>query len=160
MSSNSGMYQNPDMPVSVKALLDVGVSEELLKNPIYIEQLYIMGGVNKVSNDRRSFSHSFNNGTFQGNINIQGDDVRQTNTNTTGVSEDAFLAILEQINMIQDEYEKRDALHDYNQLQEAVKTEKWQLAKRYFFKLPEFIRTSASAITIAKAFGWLHDISS
>ncbi len=82
-----------------------------------------------------------------------GDEAQLTQTNQSGVSEDVFVAFINEIKKLPDGREKEDALADVQSLQDAAKKGNWERAKGVFKLFSETLRTSAAGVTVAKAIG-------
>lgn len=117
------------------------------------------GGVVHVSGDNHSKTISGNFGDINAPINqgdgvvVQKSIVEQTKiTNET----DKLVNELKQfISSLPESKEKRDAEHDANQMEQAIKENDTGRAKKMWAVLADAVRTSAAGIAIGTYFGWL-----
>lgn len=108
--------------------------------------------MNVIKND---ISGDFSNAKFGDNTVLQGRDVTQTKSVTNEFPDTLFEDLIKEINNLKDQDEKTDSLDNTSKIQEAINAGNFERAKKIFGWLPEIIRTSAAAITIAKAIGLL-----
>ncbi|QYY44801.1 hypothetical protein ACKE5C_19020 (plasmid) [Aneurinibacillus thermoaerophilus] len=115
----------------------------------------IQGEIEMTDNRRNMSGNNFGGANFSGNVNFQGDDVRQTQTVHKSPIDDAFLAFIEEIKKMPDSQEKKDALSDVEAMQEAVKNGNLDRAKRIYGLLSNAVRDTAAGMTIAKLLGFI-----
>ena len=131
----------------------------MLQAGITVEQLVcVVGGGDPkvtVNNNQRNISGNFSGAKFSENVNLQGDLVQQTKTETQRVAGEEFKALFKFINELPDSPEKEEALSDAKQLQEVAQKGNIERAKKIYAILADGIRTSSAGLAIAKVFGWL-----
>lgn len=106
------------------------------------------------NNNQRVISGNFTGAQFGDNVNLQGDHVQQTKSETHGIAEKEFEALFQFINSLPDSSEKNDALNDAKQVQEEVKKGNLERAKKFYSILTDIVRTSAAGLTLGTHFGW------
>ncbi|GAV21628.1 hypothetical protein [Carboxydothermus pertinax] len=92
--------------------------------------------------------------TIQNGIFNTGDHNNQNISNTSEI--DAMISeLLSEINSKLSGQEKQDAINDVKMMREALQNGNMDRAKRIYGLLSDFVKTFASAMTIAQHFGWL-----
>ncbi|WP_054950648.1 hypothetical protein [Numidum massiliense] len=143
-------------PLSLVQLRREGVSVQ-----ICVEQLIITGSerdvivAKHVRNDLRRIEQSFNHAQFGDNVNVQGDDVQQTQTASTAFFERAYSELLQDIEELTDGRVREQALHFAEALKRAVASGQESEGKKFFAWLRPLLRDTSSVVSIGKAFGWL-----
>ncbi|SMQ60999.1 hypothetical protein SAMN05444673_0451 [Bacillus sp. OV166] len=93
------------------------------------------------------------NNTFGDNINLQGDNVRQSKLEKSGEFDQAFASLLKDVTQINDETQRTQAQFFAEQLKEAYKTKDTTKAQTVIGFLKSSLGTAASLAGVARFFG-------
>lgn len=133
-----------------------GSSPPMVVNYItYIEKVEQMAqGGECVSMSQRKVEGSFNNSSFNGNTNIQGDHLEQNQLINEQRFEEAFQRLFEEIEAIKDSSQREQANYFAQELKSALEKQDKDKGKKLIGFLKGTLGNVSSLMTIASFFGF------
>lgn len=133
------------------AEIDLKESTKLSINYIQNAEIYSVEGDVGMFDNRKIGDIQGNK--FEGNANFQGDNLVQTNTETTEVLNNALEELKNEIDLLTDTDEKEDADMQYDLLLKYIDENKPSRIKKCLTALKDFVGTTASFLVVCSQLG-------